>query len=239
MRILVFDTETTGLPKRQSNKEVTFTNEVDWPHIIQFSYVIFNTQTMVLEKLGDEIIRVPPNIIISPESVALHGITYEKSRDFGENIGDVLLRFTDDCEQADVIVAHNMQFDMNMIKAEFYRLLKMPIQDNETIETPFTTRQRIGLDKFTNLVLSKTFSCTMRENVNLCNIRIARADNTEYKKYPKLCELHAKLFDMVPRKLHNSLHDVIVCLRCFYKVTYRADICEYNKPIREMIAEIM
>jgi len=238
MRVLVFDTETTGLPKKNASKEVTFTNEVDWPHIVQFSYVMFNTQSLVLEKMVDEIINVPNHITFTPESVKIHGITRAVSTAVGQDMDAVLLSFTRDCEMADVIVAHNISFDMNMIKAEFYRLLKKSVL-NEPMEPPDTLRGRIGLDRFTNMAMTKTFSCTMRENTDLCNIRVARSDRSEYKKYPSLSELHAKLFGAVPRKLHNSLHDVIVCLRCFYKVTYDADICAHNQPICDMMLDIM
>ena len=238
MRVLVFDTETTGLPKKHASKEVTFTNEVDWPHIVQFSYVIFNTQSLVLEKMVDEIINVPNHIEFTPESVKIHGITRAISTAVGQDMDAVLLSFTRDCEMADVIVAHNIAFDMNMIKAEFYRLLKKSVL-NEPLEPPNTLRGRIGLDRFTNMAMTKTFSCTMRENIDLCDIRVARSDRSEYKKYPRLSELHAKLFGVVPRKLHNALHDVIICLRCFYKVTYDADICAHNQAICDMMLEIM
>ena len=116
MRVLVFDTETTGLPKKHASKEVTFTNEVDWPHIVQFSYVMFNTQSLVLEKMVDEIINVPNHITFTPESDRIHGITRAISTAVGQDMDAVLLSFTRDCEMADVIVAHNIAFDMNMIR---------------------------------------------------------------------------------------------------------------------------
>jgi len=238
MRVLVFDTETTGLPKKSVGREVTFTNEVDWPHIVQFSYVVYNTKSFTLENLVDVIISVPKEVEFTPESVRLHGITREISNQNGKNIDDVLLTFTQVCEQVDVIVAHNITFDINMIKAEFYRILKKSVLD-EPMTSPNTIRRRIGLEQFACMSMSKTFCCTMRENTELCDIRVRRSDNTEYKKYPTLSELHAKLYGVVPRNLHNSLHDVIVCLRCFYKVTYDTDLCSHDNTIRVMMTEII
>ena len=238
MRVLVFDTETTGLPKRSAGKEVTFTNEVDWPHIVQFSYVVYNTKTLVLEKMVDEIIKVPKGIEFTPESVRLHGITRAISSETGQNMADVLLAFTRTCDEVDVIVAHNIAFDINMIKAEFYRILKQSVF-TEPLEPTTTIRRRIGLEQFTTMMLAKTLSCTMRENTDMCNIRIKRPDNTEYKKYPTLSELHAKLYGVVPSNLHNSLNDVIVCLRCFHQVTYGTDICVDSWPIHNMMAAMM
>ena len=51
-----------------------------------------------------------------------------------------------------------------------------------------------------------------------------------YKKYPKLVELHNHLFNSVPENLHNSLIDVYVCFRCFYKLVYENDYNE-NNPV--------
>ena len=39
------------------------------------------------------------------------------------------------------------------------------------------------------------------------------------KKFPRLNELYSTLFDSaLPIDLHNSIVDVLVCLRCFLKV---------------------
>jgi hypothetical protein len=43
-------------------------------------------------------------------------------------------------------------------------------------------------------------------------------ENTK-KKFPRLNELYGKLFDdVLPDDLHNSIIDVLVCLRCFLKI---------------------
>ena len=60
---------------------------------------------------------------------------------------------------------------------------------------------------------------------------VAKRDGEEFVRYPKLIELHEKLFKSVPTNLHNSFIDVIVCLRCFYKMTHKKDLCKINKRI--------
>ena len=40
MRIIIFDTETTGLPKSKFISPDTLNK---WPHIVQFSYIIYDT----------------------------------------------------------------------------------------------------------------------------------------------------------------------------------------------------
>jgi len=48
---------------------------------------------------------------------------------------------------------------------------------------------------------------------------------TKYKKWPTLLEFHQHLFNSVPENLHNSIVDVLVCLRCFLK-SYKRIVIE-------------
>ena len=50
--------------------------------------------------------------------------------------------------------------------------------------------------------------------------------NTINLKYPKLIELHEKLFDKSPNNLHNSFNDILVTLRCFMKLKYNLDLID-------------
>ena len=47
-----------------------------------------------------------------------------------------------------------------------------------------------------------------------------------YLKFPRLVELHQKLFNTVPKNLHNSFNDILVTLRCFMKFKYEVDLLE-------------
>ena len=46
----------------------------------------------------------------------------------------------------------------------------------------------------------------------------------KYKKWPTLLEFHQHLFDSIPENLHNSIVDVLVCLRCYLKSFKRITI---------------
>ena len=72
----------------------------------------------------------------------------------------------------------------------------------------------------------------MQESVELCNIKALTKTGKEYVKFPSLSELHKHLFNVVPKKLHNSLNDVLICLRCFYKMHFDVDIVAINEEIR-------
>ena len=50
MKVLVFDTETTGLPQTKIINPDTLHL---WPHIVQFSYIIYELKNNVIIKLND------------------------------------------------------------------------------------------------------------------------------------------------------------------------------------------
>ena len=70
----------------------------------------------------------------------------------------------------------------------------------------------------------QNITCTLQDSIELCNIVVLNKNGKPYQKFPKLLELHKKLFDCEPTNLHNSLNDVIITLRCFMKMKYDTDI---------------
>ena len=79
----------------------------------------------------------------------------------------------------------------------------------------------------------------MQESIDVCNIKAYYKDGREYIKFPKLQELHDKLFQSVPNNLHNSMNDVIVCLRCFYKMIYDKDILLCNEELNNLYNKLL
>ena len=227
MRTLVFDTETTGLPKTQIISPETLNT---WPHIVQFSYVIFDTDTNKIVKIKDCIIKVPDNVTISAENSKIHGITTEISLTKGVSLKPVLEEFFEDLNTADHIVGHNVSFDINMIKAEINRLILDTLDVNEVVNLH---------ECLTMLKTSNNIYCTMQESIELCAIEMKDKFGRPYKKFPKLVELYQKMFNITPKNLHNSLNDVIVCLRCFIKLKYYVDIVEHSAEVKQMIKDYL
>ena len=89
------------------------------------------------------------------------------------------------------------------------------------------------------LKTSKKLCCTMQESVDVCNIKAISKDGKEFVKFPTLSELHRHLFNIIPKKLHNSLNDVLICLRCFYKMHYDVDLAATNEQIRAGITPLI
>jgi len=217
MKIIVFDTETSGLPK---SKLISPNTIHLWPFIVQFSYIIFDTDTNTILKSYDAIVKVKPYNVISEDSIKFHGITQEISESKGINIDKVLVEFISDVANVDMMVAHNVEFDLNMIRVELLRLEQGSALSNARFEEQ------------TNLY------CTMRESVDLCKIEKENSRG-KYYKFPTLSELHKHLFDVEPKHLHNSFHDILCTIRCFIKMKYNLDIVDQNPQFKDLIAKLV
>jgi DNA polymerase-3 subunit epsilon len=226
MKVLVFDTETTGLPKTKMMYPDTLHL---WPHIVQFSYIIYDTIDNIIIQTSDYIIKLEENIIIPQESIKFHGITNEISSNLGININDVLIKFFKDLKTVDKIVGHNISFDINMVKVESLRI----IYGNR-----LTDDVKINKDDLNYITNFKNVCCTLQDSIKLCNIEAMGKYGKPYLKYPKLIELHEKLFNTTPNNLHNSLNDILVTLRCYMKLKFNVDIinnCETFKNLTTLI----
>ena len=109
MKLLIFDTETTGLPKsRKPAKE----EPNNWPHIVSISWIILDTDTNTELKRRHYII-FPENWEIPDESVNIHGITYEMAVEQGIWLHEAMSELVQ--EECDAWAAHNLEFDMGVI----------------------------------------------------------------------------------------------------------------------------
>ena len=137
---------------------------------------------------GDFIIK-PEGFTIPSDSLKVHGISTQRALEEGQNLISVLRPFNSLIEQANYLVAHNMSFDEKIIGAEFLR--------NEMI----------------NSIQSKNKICTMEKSTNFCAI------NGPYGyKWPKLSELHYKLFKTGFEEAHNAAVDITATARCFWEL---------------------
>ena len=202
MKILVFDTETTGLPsdRKASIREVT-----KWPHIIQLSYILYDIDMKKTLCCVDDIIKLDDNVEISEKSIELHKITRSISNRKGILISEAITNFNMVLETADVVVAHNLSFDKKMIMVECVRL---------NMKQYFTNSSGKGVIEY----------CSMKNSVELCKIERINSNGMKYYKYPTLSELHNYLFGYYPENVHDSMADVLICLRCYLKIVNELDI---------------
>jgi len=227
MRVLVFDTETTGLPQTKIIGPDTLNL---WPTIVQFSYVIFDTELNDIVESKDYIIKVPENVMISEESTKIHGITNEISSKQGIAITEVLNEFFYYLRSVDSLVGHNITFDLNMVKIELLRIIYNKLTSQEQIK-----HYKYDLHYINNY---KNVHCTLQDSIELCNIKAIDKFGKEYLKYPKLIELHQKLFNCSPNNLHNSFIDILVTLRCFMKLKYNNDLLQNCSSFKKYSNEL-
>jgi DNA polymerase III epsilon subunit-like protein len=208
MKILIFDTETTGLPEGR-NPSIYETQK--WPHIIQLSYIVYDSETNDIVTLEDDYIHIGDDVVIEPGSQKIHNISRELLLDKGILIQDALEKFNNFAKSSDLLVGHNVSFDMRMVIVEGIRnKLKINVRNSY---------------------------CTMKNNVELCKIEREWPDGNKYFKYPTLSELHEELFKTTPKNTHNALIDILICMRCFIKIELHQDICRINRTIRLMMRE--
>jgi DNA polymerase III epsilon subunit-like protein len=228
MRVLVFDTETTGLPETKIINPDTLNL---WPHIVQFSFVIYDTDLNDIVESGDSIVKVAEGIIIPEESTKFHGITNKIARRKGIAIETILDEFFLCLRNADILVGHNVSFDINMVKIEILRLIYSNATELDKISYKHALHY---LTNFTNICCT----CSIKESIELCNITALDRRGKPYLKYPKLIELHEKLFESVPNNLHNSFNDILVTLRCFMKLKYNIDLNETSSKFKKIAKTI-
>ena len=239
--ILIFDVETTGLPpkKKEGQPEEDLQN---CPYITQLSYVLFHTKTYRITKCYNSYVKLSPDVVITPFISKLTGFTREISETQGRHIADILYDFRCDVENASLVVAHNIEFDRRMVEIEYARLLLNGEHTNTTEPAPpallpstFIPPNTATAPAVPPAVFVKPLYCTMRKGNVLCNLY--QKNNPYLRKFPTLAELYKHLFGEIPTGLHNSMMDVIVCLRCFIKLHYDVYIHNvvYDKFINNAI----
>lgn len=150
---------------------------------------------LLTDENGKEVERTsqiikPEGFIIPKEAAAVHGISTEQAQKEGILLNTALKEFTKAVDEAKILVAHNMSFDEKIMGAELLR----KSQEHKLFERPKI--------------------CTMLSSTDFCKI-----DNGYGYKWPKLVELHFKLFDEEFEGAHDALADVKACARCFFELT--------------------
>ena len=113
---IVFDLETTGLPKKRYAPLDDFDN---WPNIVQFAWGVYNKNNECM-KIKDYIIK-PNNFIIPDESIVIHKITNEAANELGVDLNIVMQEFMNDISDVKYLVAHNLSFDFKVLCCELLR----------------------------------------------------------------------------------------------------------------------
>ena len=113
---IIFDTETTGLPK-DFNAPIT---DVDnWPRCIQIAWQLHDEMGRVIEH-QDYLVK-PEGFNIPFDAERIHGISTELAEREGITIQEVLSKFEIALSKAKFVVGQNVNFDLKVMGAEFVR----------------------------------------------------------------------------------------------------------------------
>lgn len=113
---LVFDTETTGLPR---DWKAPVTQVSNWPRLVQLGWMLFDGQKQLIAEAN--LIVVPDGFTIPADAARVHGISQARALAEGLLLADVLAQFQAATAAAQIIVAHNLSYDEKVMGAEFVR----------------------------------------------------------------------------------------------------------------------
>ncbi|MBK6953304.1 MAG: DNA polymerase III subunit alpha [Crocinitomicaceae bacterium] len=133
---LVFDTETTGLPK---NWNAPVSDTSNWPRCVQIAWQLHDEWGNLIEH-KDFLIK-PEGYNIPFDAEKIHGISTELATDQGFSLQEVLQEFQAVLSKTKYLVGQNLTFDLNIMGCEFYRmqqetnLSSIPVLDTCTEKT--------------------------------------------------------------------------------------------------------
>ncbi|RCW93902.1 DNA polymerase III subunit alpha [Winogradskyella arenosi] len=133
---LIFDTETTGLPKRW---DAPITDTDNWPRCIQIAWQLHDAMGNCIEH-QDYLVK-PEGFNIPYDAEKIHGISTELAQEQGVPLTEVLEKFNRALSKTKFVVGQNVKFDLNIMGAEFVRetvdnqLQELPVLDTCTEHT--------------------------------------------------------------------------------------------------------
>lgn len=191
---LIFDTETTGLPK---NFKAPLTDFDNWPRMVQLAWQLHDNTGKLLQ--SNSIIIKPVDFEIPEASIKIHGISNQKAVTDGEDLKSTLQYFTGSVNIANFICGHNVNFDLNIVSAECLRI---------QVPKPFG---------------NKKFIDTKNElTTNFCNI--PGGAGWDRPRWPSLSQLHEKLFGVNFTGAHNAAFDVEATAKVLFETIKRGII---------------
>ncbi len=128
---LIFDTETTGLPKRW---DAPLSDSDNWPRCIQIAWQIHDEMGNLVEN-QDYLVK-PEGFNIPYDAEQVHGISTELAQEQGVPLKEVLEKFQKALSRSKFVVGQNVGFDVNIMGAEFYReKMENILQELQVLDT--------------------------------------------------------------------------------------------------------
>ncbi len=186
--ILIFDTETTGLPNWKVPSE-----DPTQPHLVQLACGLFTDE-------GREVgtfmrIVLPTKFTIPAEATAIHGINDTLARDCGTSLDSVVVAYTKMASVAELRVAHNTPFDDRVMRIALLRCGFSRAEIEMTQRGPSAD------------------TCAMARHVMKNERELGRKDALEKAD---LASCMAHFFNDAHDGAHDALADMRACARLYF-----------------------
>ena len=234
---LIFDTETTG--------RVDFRlppSDPAQPDLVQLGMLLVDTGTWTTRSQMSMLVQTRPGVTIEAGAQDTHGISAEDCGRCGVDPDVAMRLFLELYGRADVVVAHNLQFDAAVMEAALGRTaaLMHGRSENHFDAMISTGRPDDGDDDDDDDDTDRRRQriCTMKASTDL--LRIPSKFGAGYK-WPSLAEAYRFVADEELEGGHDALVDASACLDVF-RYLVENDIVELggdttNKTIAEEEAE--
>lgn len=194
---LFIDTETTGLNKNSD-------------HVVQIAWILAHDQYSLHEQ--ECFIIRPDGYLVPPQAAKIHKITTERALREGVPLASVLSALSKAAAKSNVLIAHNLTFDVGMLESSYRRAV---------LDYPLDRHAQI---------------CTMKSSAQWC--AIPHYSGRSGYKWPKLTELHERLFGHSFAGAHDALSDVKACMRCYFELVRRGVIAARSNTAKETIKSV-
>lgn len=199
MLILCYDTETTGIIR--GNDYAHFDN----PFLASIAALLYDTTAHKVISSLNAMIQ-PAGWTMPEEAGAINGLSTEYLSAVGIPASVVLPTFISLAIKANLIVAHNVEFDTKIISAALWR--HMIEEEEDSADEPIYKLKLIN-----NWASLPTF-CTMKESKDIVKVQTKNGKI----KYPKLTEAYEFFFSRPLDRAHSANADAVAVLEIYLAI---------------------
>ncbi|MCB9191544.1 MAG: 3'-5' exonuclease [Flavobacteriales bacterium] len=232
MSVVFLDTETNGLP---INWDAPATDTDNWPRLVQIAWIVCDSKLNVVDHYSTTVFP-EFGVEIPDSSVKVHGISERRACFRGTGRHHVLWKFVSVMEKAEYIIGHNIDFDLNVIRAEIERYNQKQLEEAEKEAARNSERYQdeddYEYEDFADNdepdLIEESFLddveiiCTMRSTTDWCGIE----DPNGSYKWPTLEELYFKTCKKQLSNIHDARVDVFALRECFISLVSHMETCE-------------
>ncbi len=194
MKYLIFDISANDKPK---DWKAPFSDTFAWPRMVHISWIILDEELKLVEDY-DCIIK-PEGFSIDEKIAKLCHLDEEDVQQKSSELEAILDQFDQSIQSVDYAIAHNLNFNQNVLAAEYIRKNRQP--------------QHFQVESL----------CLMQESTYFCKLPNKRGGY----KWPSLQELYALLFNQKYAPSNNARADVIAATRAFKKLKLMGELEDF------------